>query len=163
MTAQLGDVNTGGNPTGFTFGPHYSGDPNYYYVSPTLGGISTAAGGDVSITAGQRLASYLPVQGDYGNAVYDGGAGAFGAQPGNVTISAGGNVSGHYVLVNGGGQCHRRWQRRAPSTQSGGFALSLVKGGWSVYAPNGSIYVQDIRNPNGTFDDRAATPLPLVP
>ena len=45
VTTLLGDVNAGGSPNGFTFGPHFSGDPNFYYVSPTLGGISTAAGG----------------------------------------------------------------------------------------------------------------------
>ncbi len=35
-----------------------------------------------------------------------------------------------------------------------GFALSLVKGSWNVLAPNGSIYVQDVRNPNGIFGEK---------
>ena len=75
----------------------------YYKVSPSLGGISTAAGGNVTITAGGNVTSFLPVQSDYNSAQYDGGTGAFGSQPGNVTITAGGNVSGHYVLANGVG------------------------------------------------------------
>ena len=75
----------------------------YYKVSPSLGGISTYAGGNVSITAGGNVTSFLPVQNDYNSAQYDGGTGAFGSQPGNVTITAGGNVSGHYVLANGVG------------------------------------------------------------
>ena len=31
------------------------------------------------------------------------------------------------------------------------FALSLASGGWSVNAPNGNIYLQEVRNPNGVF------------
>ena len=98
VTAQFGDVNTGGNFNGYLFGQ--SAAP-YYKVSPNLGGISTAAGGDVTITAGGNITSFLPVQSDYKSAQYDGGTGAFGAQPGNVTLTAGGDVSGHYVLANG--------------------------------------------------------------
>ncbi|MDB6109494.1 MAG: hypothetical protein JWR69_1244, partial [Pedosphaera sp.] len=36
---------------------------------------------------------------------------------------------------------------------SGGFALSLIKGSWSVFAPHGNIYLQDVLNPNGVFND----------
>ncbi len=149
VTALLGDVNTGGNYNGYLFGQRAA---PYYRVSPNLGGISTAAGGNVSITAGGNVTSYLPVQNNYNAALYDGGTGAFGPEPGNVTITAGGNVSGHYVLANGVGNIAALGNIGAP-TASGGFALSLVKGSWSVLAPDGSIYVQDIRNPNGVFDD----------
>ncbi|HWX20851.1 MAG TPA: filamentous hemagglutinin N-terminal domain-containing protein [Candidatus Binatia bacterium] len=149
VTALYGDVNSGGNPQGYLFGQRAK---PYYGVSQTLGGISTAAGGDVTITAGGNVTSYLPEQNDYLNAKFDGGSGAFGPQPGNVTIAAGGNVSGHYVVANGIGEISAGGDAGAP-TASGGFALSLVKGTWSVSAPNGSIYVQDIRNPNGIFND----------
>ncbi len=109
VTAQYGDVNTGGNYDGYLFGQSIA---PYYTVSRNLGGVSTAAGGDVTITAGGNVTSYLPVQNDYNHAQYDGGTGAFGPQPGNVTINAGGSVSGHYVVANGvgsitGGRNHR--------------------------------------------------------
>ena len=151
VTAQFGDVNTGGNYQGYVFQQFAP----YYSVSPNLGGISTLAGGNVNIAAGGNVTSYLPVQGDYDHAQYDGGTGAFGGQPGNVTITAGGNVSGHYVVANGIGSV-TAGKNIGAATSSGGFALSLVKGSWSVYAPNGTIYVQDIRNPNGVFNDLAS-------
>lgn len=153
VTALFGDVNTGGNFKGYIFGQR---DSPYYKVSPSLGGISTYAGGNVAITAGGDVTSYLPLQNDYNSAQYDGGAGAFGAQPGNVTVTAGGDVFGHYVLANGLGAISAGGTIGAP-TASGGFALSLVKGSWNVAAPSGSIYVQDIRNPNGVFNDRGGT------
>ena len=153
VTTQFGDVNTGGNFNGYLFGQTTS---PYYKVSPNLGGISTAAGGDVTINAGGNVASYLPVQDDYTHAQYDGGTGAFGPQPGNVTITAGGDVSGHYVVANGVGTITAGGDVGA-ATASGGFALSLVKGSWDISAPNGSIFVQDIRNPNGVFDDYGQT------
>src|SRR5215470_10987826 len=74
VTAEFGNVNAGGNPEGFLFG---LSAPPYYRVSPVVGGISTAAGGDVTITAGGNVTSYLPLQSDYANAVKDGGIGAF--------------------------------------------------------------------------------------
>ena len=153
VTAQFGDVNTGGNYRGYVFGQK---DPPYYKVSPSLGGISTYAGGDVAITAGGNVTSYLPLQNDYNSAQYDGGTGAFGAQPGNVTITAGGDVYGHYVLANGVGTITAAGNIGSPEAGSG-FALSLVKGSWNISAPNGSIYVQDVRNPNGVFDDHGGS------
>jgi filamentous hemagglutinin family protein len=153
VTALYGDVNTGGNFNGYVFGLR---NAPYYRVSPNVGGISTVAGGNVSITAGGDVTSYLPVQNNYNNAVYDGGTGAFGSQPGNVTITAGGKVSGHYVLANGVGAITAAGNIGAP-TAAGGFALSLVKGSWNVSAPHGSIYVQDVRNPNGVFDDQGGS------
>jgi filamentous hemagglutinin family protein len=153
VTALYGDVNTGGNYNGFIFGLQ---NAPYYKVSPNVGGISTYAGGDVTITAGGNVTSFLPVQNNYNSAQYDGGTGAFGSQPGNVTINAGGNVSGHYVLANGVGTITAEGDIGAP-TASGGFALSLVKGSWNINAPNGSIYVQDVRNPNGVFDDHGGS------
>ena len=153
VTAEYGDVNTGGNFLGYNFGQH---NAPYYKVSPDLGGISTAAGGNVSITAGGNITSYLPVQNAYNNAAYDGGSGAFGPEPGNVTITAGGNVSGHYVVANGVGTVTAGGNVGAP-TAAGGFALSLVSGSWSVLAPKGSIYLQDVNNPNGLFDDHGGS------
>ena len=145
-----GDVNTGGNFTGFSFGQNAF---PYYKVSQNLGGISTAVEGNVTINAGGNIASYLPTQNNYNNGQYDGGSGAFGS--GNVTItSRGGSISGHYVVANGTGTVSAERGDVGSPTANGGFALSLIKGSWSVSAPVGSIYVQDIRNPNGVFNDK---------
>jgi hypothetical protein len=143
VTAQFGDVNTGLNPIGFTYG---SKAP-YFAASSTLGGISTADGGNVNITAGGDVISYLPGSTDTGDA----GSGAFGAAPGNVTITAGGSVYGHYVLVNGVGTITAG--DNIGSDLGEAFALSLVSGTWKVNAPNGNIYLQEVRNPNGVFND----------
>src|SRR5882724_10313257 len=153
VTTEFGDVNTGGNVNGYTFGQNAA---PYYKISSSLGGISTAAGGDVSINAGGNVVSYLPVQNNYNDALHDAGTGAFGSQPGNVTITAGGNISGHYVMGNGVGTITAGGNIGQPS-QSGGFALSLIMGSWNVSAPNGSIYVQDVRNPNAVFNDKGGS------
>jgi filamentous hemagglutinin family protein len=159
VTALHGDVNTGSDVLGYDFGQ--SAAP-YYQVDLGLGGISTAAGGNVTINAGGNVISFLPIQTgnpqDYVNAQYDGGTGAFGPQAGNVTINAGGDVYGHYVVANGVGNITAGANIGAAlpvlaNNPGEGFALSLVKGSWNVSAPNGSIYVQDIRNPNGIFGE----------
>src|SRR5262249_55044186 len=101
------------------------------------------------------VTSYLPAAGD-GQALFDGGSGAFGPEPGNVSITAGGNVYGHYVLANGTGQITAQKGNVGGDTTSParlGFALSLVKGEWNVSALSGSIYLQEVRNPNGIFNN----------
>ena len=150
VTAQFGDVNTGGNYNGFIFGQQ---NAPYYKVSPNLGGISTYAGGDVTITAGGNVTSFLPVQSAYNTAQYDGGTGAFGSQPGNVTITAGETSSGITCWLTALAPS-RRLGISARLTANGGFALSLIKGSWDIQAPNGSIYLQDVRNPSGAFNDK---------
>ena len=64
VKTQNGDVNTGADSSGFLYTqPSGRGGtllPPYYTVSSTLGGISTAAGGNVSINAGGNVISYLP-------------------------------------------------------------------------------------------------------
>lgn len=154
-TAQYGDINTGGNYNGYTFGQNAA--PYYRVNAGSLGGMSTAAGGNVTITAGGDVISYLPMQSTYSQAQYDGGTGAFGANPGNVTITAGGNISGNFVLANGTGTVTSQNGDVGSQTPNLGFALSLIRGGWCVYAPNGNIYLQDARNPNGIFNDKSGT------
>ena len=151
VDATYGDVNTGINTSGFTYNFAPSPSPPYYYsVSSSLGGISTAAGGDVAISAGGNVTSYLPNSGANATiARSDPGTGAFGPEPGNVTINAGLNIFGHYVVANGAGSL-----TAGQNLGSGGqnVALSLVKGSWDLKAPNGNIYLQEVRNPNGVFD-----------
>jgi filamentous hemagglutinin family protein len=177
VTAQYGDVNSGASQLGASGTVNYFGNINgflfgrnaapYYAVSPNLGGISTAAGGNVTITAGRDVVSFTPIQtgnpDDYLAARNDAGSGAFGPQPGNVTITAGGNVFGHYVLANGVGSITAHGNIGVPVINSDGtsgdptrgFALSVIKGDWTVHA-DGSIYVQDVRNPNGVFGERTS-------
>jgi filamentous hemagglutinin family protein len=149
-----GDVNSGGNTKGFRT-PYRTTAP-FYSVLTTLGGISTAAGGNVSIDAGGNVISYLP-SGNDPTVAGDGGSGAFGPQPGNVSIHAGGSVFGHFVLANGTGTI-TAGQDAGGSDASQNLALSLIKGNWTVNAPNGNIYLQEVRNPNGVFNPGGNNP-----
>jgi len=156
VEAQYGDVNCGVNINGYIFGQ--TAPPYYRVNAANLGGISTAAGGNVTIHAGGDVISYLPTQTDYdnNNSRGDAGTGCFG--PGNVKIIAGRNVFGHFVLANGLGTIIAGGDIGVPllGAQSQGFALSLINGNWSVTAA-GNIYVQDVRNPNGIFNDRTVS------
>ena len=153
VTAQYGDVNTGSDANGFQYkqpsGIHHNIlVPPYYTVSTSLGGISTADGGNVTINAGQDVMSYSPS----GTETDDAGTGAFGSQAGNVIINAGGNVYGHYMLANGTGTITAGKNAGDPFGENS-FALSLIVGTWNVNAPNGNIYLQEVRNPNGVFNN----------
>ncbi len=137
-----GSINTGTKANGFVFLPTGSG----YNVSADLGGISTANGGDVSLTAGLDVLSFLPIA---GGAQSDAGSGAFGAAPGNVTINAGRDVAGHFVVRNGTGVINAG---RNAGQGARLLALSLVAGGWTVNAVE-DILLQEVRNPNGVFNN----------
>jgi len=155
-----GDVNAGSDYNGYDFPGKNTGP--YYKVDPNLGGISTAAGGNVAIIAGGNVYSYLPLGSDpnLSSESYfrDAGTGAFGPEAGDVTVTAGGSVYGHYVVANGTGTIMAE-KGNVGSVASDvsyqnqvGFALSLVDGSWTVDAPNGSIYLQEVRNPNGALN-----------
>ncbi len=152
VNALAGTVNTGSNPSGFDFSQNGVG----YSASANLGGISTRAGGDVSITAGKDVVAFLPPASGIG-VNSEAGAGTFGAEPGNLIIEAGGNVTGHYVVRNGNGLIHAKGNAGTSSKQ---FALSLVKGAWSVNA-EGSISLQEVRNPNGVFNQPSVLTAPI--
>jgi filamentous hemagglutinin family protein len=155
VTAAFGSVNTGGNPSGYIYQP----EAPYYYVSTddsaaeAVGGISTAAGGNVTISAGRDVTSYLAVSTSGLLGAGDGGSGAFGPEPGNVSISAGGSVYGHYMVANGSGTI-TAGKNVGGLVASQNLALSLISGGWTVNAPNGNIYLQEVRNPNGVFNNQ---------
>jgi filamentous hemagglutinin family protein len=153
VTATFGDVNTGANMDGYS----YTAIAPYYTVSTGLGGISTAAGGNVNITAGGNVVSYLYSGSVATTLESDAGTGAFGPEPGNVTITAGGNVYGHYVLANGVGTITSTGGDIGDPTGANLFALSLMAGSWDINAPNGNIYLQEVRNPNGVFNGVAKT------
>lgn len=166
VTTLYGDVNTGTSTSGFNYiskAPYFSpftvtgfGNSASFSKNSNLGGISTAAGGNVTINAGGNVISYLP----FGTEKDDAGTGAFGSQAGDVTINAGGSVYGHYVVVNGTGTINAG---QDIGNSDNNVALSLVAGSWnlnagwnpstqSVQAGTGNIYLQEVRNPNGVFN-----------
>ncbi|MFO1511711.1 MAG: filamentous hemagglutinin N-terminal domain-containing protein [Verrucomicrobiota bacterium] len=164
-----GSINTGNRASAYIFGS--SGyeleqviDPNTGLPSYTLGGISTARGGDVHLKAKWDVLSYIPIAGDVQT---DAGSGAFGAETGNVTVEAGRYVAGHFMVRNGVGVI--------TAGRDAGFAgvpigtpaptgepnypssrrlldLSLVNGSWSVTAAN-NILLNEVRNPNGILNN----------
>jgi len=146
-TALAGGINTGNNANGYDFLPSSPAGASYVYVvDSNLGGISTADGGNVNLTAGTDITSYLPVA---GGVQTDAGTGCFGPAPGNLTLTAGQNVTGHYVVADGTGTISAG-NNAGTTTES--LALSLIDGGWSVTAGN-DILLQEVRNPNGVFND----------
>ena len=152
VDAVSGNVNSGSNPNAYIFNGTTP-------ISGNLGGISTAAGGNVTITAGGNVTSLL-VSGP-SQTPHDPGSGAFGSEPGVVTVTAGGSVFGHFVATDSeeNGQIVASTitaQNGNAGTSSQLLALSLVKGGWQVNAPNGNIALQEVRNPNGVFNASTA-------
>ncbi len=140
VQALAGNVNSGNRVNGYLF------QPTGYLVDPDLGGISTAAGGDVTLRAGQDIISYLPLP---GGVQTDAGSGAFGSAPGDVTLEAGRDISGHFVVRNGTGSITAG---RNAGTESRLLALSLASGGWDV-AAGADILLQEVRNSNGVFNN----------
>lgn len=148
VQAVAGNINTGTRNNGFVF------RPTGYVVDADLGGISTAAGGDVTLNAGQDVISYLPLA---GTLLTDAGSGAFGTEPGNVTVTAGRDAQGHFVVRNGDGSISAGRNAGAASRL---LAMSLVDGGWTVNA-GADILLQEIRNPNGIFNNLGSTTSPF--
>jgi filamentous hemagglutinin family protein len=114
--ALAGNIDTGDYAQGYHFVSNAGSVSTAYNLNDGLGGISTAAGGDVTLIAGGDVTSVLPGYKTYyydgtaepldnvnGNDYLTAGAGAYGSQPGNVTIVAGGSVAGNYVVANGVG------------------------------------------------------------
>jgi filamentous hemagglutinin family protein len=166
--AVAGSVNTGTDTGAFTFNniaPLYAVDTSF---PGTLGGISTAAGGDVNITAGQDIISYLPSGSiNQGNTTPDAGSGAFGS--GNVTLDAGRNVEGHFIVTAGAGVINAGNNAgvttdvaNTDGTSGRNLALSLIAGdgsspgGWTVDAGQ-DILLQEVRNPNGIFNEAGSS------
>jgi filamentous hemagglutinin family protein len=156
VTAIWGNVNTGTGTGGYIYygtAPYYTpftlknGQPG---PNSTLSGISTAAGGNVTINAINGSVTSFPAGSSSSGT--DAGSGAFGSQAGqvgNLTINAQ-NVYGHYVVADGTGAINAN-QNIGSLSQN--VALSLVKGRWILNAPNGNIYLQEVRNPNGTYNN----------
>lgn len=146
--AVAGNINTGTRANGFLF------RPTGYGVDAELGGISTANGGDVSLQAGQDVISFLPLAGGLQS---DAGSGAFGSAPGDLTVNAGRDVQGHYVVRNGTGTIQAG---RNAGSATRLLALSAVDTLWNVTAAN-DILLQEVRNPNGIFNNLGSSSAPF--
>jgi hypothetical protein len=100
--AMAGDIVAGTSNGGTGYGSsaqtsdyNFTGDG--YTVNPILGGISTAAGGNVTLIAGNNIDSTPTVP----RAQAPGASGTYGS--GNVTIIAGNQITGNYNLADGVG------------------------------------------------------------
>ena len=185
--ALKGNIDTGSSGQGYYFVPNASTIADAYNLSHGLGGISTMAGGSVNLTAGGNVTSVLPgnkgyfYQGNFNSSqnpdFVTAGAGAYGKQAGDVNIVAGGNVSGNYLVANGVGSIYAGVLMDASgnavkdgagkytfgangsagtSALAPNLALNLIKGGWNVSAAQ-NIFLQEVRNPNGTFNVAGAS------
>jgi filamentous hemagglutinin family protein len=115
------------------------------FLNPVLSGFSTEAGGNVTLIAGNNIASVPTVP----TGQWPGASGAYGA--GNVTIIAGNQITGNYNLANGVGTLNSGGNIGAASGASGPVTLSLIQGSWNAWAAN-NIYLKEVNNPNGTFN-----------
>ena len=159
--ALVGNIGTGSFAQSYVFNSAASSIDQAYNLSGGLGGISTLAGGDVILTAGNNVSSVLPGTDGYtykgsfktwNNSTYStAGAGAYGPQAGNVTIVAGGNVIGNYMVANGIGTIVAGGSAGTDASNPN-LALSLVSGGWNVSSAH-DIILQEVRNPNGIFNN----------
>ena len=100
--ALAGDINAGTYNGSSTSGGQQTSD--YIFTASgsrpnaILGGISTAAGGDVTLIAGNNVVSVPTVP---SSSQWPGASGTYGA--GNVTVIAGNQITGNYTLANGTG------------------------------------------------------------
>jgi filamentous hemagglutinin family protein len=152
------DINAGTANAGYTFS--IFGDS----VSASPGGIATAAGGNVTLQAGNEIISQPTVP----SGQNPGASGAYGSEPGNVTLIAGSQILGNYTLANGVGTVLAGVQvqtGQAPQILNSAagvgsstrpVSLSLIAGSWNVWAAN-DIYIEEVRNPNGTFNSEPLT------
>ena len=180
--ALVGSIDCGSDAQGYFFVPNATAIGSAYNLSKGLGGISTAAGGNVTLVAGGNVTSVLPgnkgyyYDGDFYSAVGSGyttaGCGAYGKQAGNVTIVAGGDVTGNYLVANGTGSIYAGVLMDANgnpiSNGSGGYTLGITgNAGNSQQSPNlrlglvsggwnvtaaHNICLQEVYNPNGLFN-----------
>lgn len=137
--AHSGDINTGSRADGYDFTAQ-----GYRVGSTGVGGISTAAGGDVRLRAGGDVIAETVQVGNK----WPGATGAYGADPGNVTIEAGRNVRGNFLVRNGVGKIVAG---QDAGTAGNPLGLNLVNGSWDVFATR-DLYLSEVRNPAGTFD-----------
>ncbi|MGA2246108.1 MAG: filamentous hemagglutinin N-terminal domain-containing protein [Verrucomicrobiota bacterium] len=158
----VGSKTSGEQSSGYDYGPSGTGP---WGVSASLGGISTMAGGNVTLDA--ISGSINPTS---GKAV----SGAFGSEPGNVTLIAGDQIFGTFNVANGigtilagvsvdnGGQPSVLNSAANVGSSTQPVSLQLASGSWNVWAGN-NIFLQEVRNPAGTFDFGDSFPFTYAP
>jgi hypothetical protein len=144
------NINAGSFNGGTSFTATPTGDYRFIGAgaipNPVLSGFSTEAGGNVTLIAGNNIASVPTLP---NSSAWPGASGAYGA--GNVTIIAGNQITGNYNLANGVGTLNAGGNIGAASGASGPVTLSLIQGSWNASAAN-NIYLKEVNNPNGTFN-----------
>ena len=137
-----GDINTGlwpGGPSQKTITSDLNFSSSGSTPNTILGGFSTAAGGNVTLIAGNNIDSTPKSTGKW-----PGESGAYGA--GNVTVTAGNQITGNYLLTDGVGTL----AGANIGESSAPILLSLIAGTWNVTAAN-DLYLNEVNNPNGTY------------
>jgi filamentous hemagglutinin family protein len=179
VLATLGSINAGTDNAGYATSSYVFDD-----VISSVGGIATAAGGNVTLRAGQNIISAPNVT----SGQAPGASGAYGSEPGNVTLIAGNQILGNYIVADGIGSMYAGAQLNkngnvvvvngqvqfsnpnanvgsatGVETSSGittsAVELSLSAGSWNVWAAN-NIYVSEVLNFNGTFNSKQFFNLP---
>jgi filamentous hemagglutinin family protein len=167
VEALAGDIIVGTKTSGVDNSGY--GDDNFgnWNVSSTLGGISTMAGGNVTLDA--VLGNINPST----RTTIFGVSGAFGSEPGNVTLIAGDQIFGTFNVADGTGTILAGVSLAGgtPTIQNSGasvgsstqpVSLQLAAGSWNVWAGD-DIYIGEVRNPSGTFDDNDSFPFNYSP
>ena len=152
-TALYGDINAGKNYTGYVIGN------NGLSLGGNVGGISTLAGGNVTLDAGHDVISVPQTRTT--SATTPGASGAYDG--GDVTVIAGHQITGNFLVSNGTGKLeagvavdqNHQVTVNNPTADIGtpqqGVNLSLISGNWEVYAAR-NLYLTEVNNPNGTFN-----------
>jgi hypothetical protein len=152
-TAWYGDIDAGKNYTGYAIGIKGLSLGKY------VGGISTLAGGNVTLEAGNNVVSVPQTRTTSSST--PGASGAYGG--GNVTVIAGNQITGNFLVSDGTGKLeagvsvdgNNQVTINNPTADIGtsiqGVNLSLIAGNWEAFAAR-NLYVTEVNNPNGTFD-----------
>ncbi|MFO1476780.1 MAG: filamentous hemagglutinin N-terminal domain-containing protein, partial [Verrucomicrobiota bacterium] len=136
----------------------YSYTRSGYAVSSLgLGGIGTANGGSVTVSAG----------GNGNVSSIAAGIGAYGVNPGDVTVTAGGSVLGNFMIRNGAGVIQAGQTLAGGDVGASGLGVNLgIAGGgsgtpgWNVSAAR-DIYVNEVYNPNGSLNQLSNPKFPF--
>jgi filamentous hemagglutinin family protein len=135
ISTKDGDVDAGTDGDTFVY------SNKGYKIAPNgIGGIGTAAGGDVTIQAGRDILSFTAT------------IGAFGSTPGNVSLTAGRDIKGGFLVRNGIGTLQAGEDIGAGLSP---VSLGLIAGGWNVNATR-DLFLNEVYNPNGSLNQNRA-------
>ncbi len=176
-----GDVNTGLWPVKQANADYTFGNNGAVPNATVLGGFSTGAGGNVTLIASDSVspAQNLSTGSPSANGSWPAESGAYGA--GDVTVIANHQISGNFLLANGTGtllagatvtgatpgniasqlgMLTSTLETTANASANIGQSsqpviLSLIAGTWNAFAAN-DIFLNEVNNPNGTFNVKQA-------